>query len=302
MNIVNPTNILYFDIIYYILILSLGPGLLWHLLWFRPKRKKIHDAFLNSGVQTVGLVTHRRITVRRGSITRQELSRTFEMRYAYKAPGSNVVFIKNFVTVRERDLQRRLFAVVVLPGQDSSGVPKFLIEDYTMHPGLLFLLYLMAVSGLLLTVYIFSILFALGVTDHCSTRGNERLCVLTPMDGFFALVTVLLVGICFAWVIHRGRLAKVPGRVWKIAQCSQNQNPPQQHASYDFGRLDDQTIPMAEAVAILEDDTLQSNTEGTSSASDTEQAMVHATPVSETELVNNDQDEKIAEARVMELI
>ena len=305
-NIVNPTNIIQFDIVYYILILSLGPGLLWHLLVFRPRQKKIHDAFRNSGVQTMGLVTHRKVTVVRGSLSRRELSRTFEMRYAYKAPGTNVVYIKNFVTVKKRDLQRRLFAVVVLPGQDSSGVPKFLVVDYKMHPVLCFFLYLVAVSGLVLTVYVFSFLFAMGVTDHCTTIGNTRYCVLTPTDGILALVSVLAIGICLAWVIHRDRIAKVPGRVWKIAQCSQNnQNPPPQH-SYDFDRLDDQPIPMAEAVAILEDETLQSNTEEVpSAASDSdEHAVVHATPVSEAELVvNNDQEgEKIAEARVMELI
>ena len=57
MNIVNPTNFVYLDVIYYMILVFGGPCLLWDFFYFRPQRKVLHDAYRQSGVEIRALVT-----------------------------------------------------------------------------------------------------------------------------------------------------------------------------------------------------------------------------------------------------
>jgi len=55
-SILNPTEFLALDILYYCLVLFLGPGLFWSLLIFMPRKHRLHDAYLQSGVESIGII------------------------------------------------------------------------------------------------------------------------------------------------------------------------------------------------------------------------------------------------------
>eukprot|EP00977_Amphora_coffeiformis_P015500 scaffold4525_cov132-Amphora_coffeaeformis.AAC.8 len=71
-----------------------------------------------------------KITVHRGSLTRIETRREYEIRYAYKDPSSDQLILKDFIS-----RQTRAIASAALCRRDTTGssrlgrVPKFLIRD-----------------------------------------------------------------------------------------------------------------------------------------------------------------------------
>lgn len=254
-SVLNPTGFLYLDILYYCLILFLGPGLFWLLLIFLPKKFELHDAYLQSGVECIGIITHRQVTVRRTSVTRIETSRTYKIRYAYKAPGSDTIYIKDFVTVQKQELERRLVVVVVLPGQPKSGVAKFLLSESRPSIFVKIALYLLSIGLILFSIYVFALLFALAF--NCT----NDICYITPVSFVLSAVTIMSIGLFFAWVVHLSERESVPGSVWRerhhvagtrVGTGENTQTTATPRALYE--NLNDRPVPMAEAVTVLNTD------------------------------------------------
>ena len=319
MSVINPTGSLYLDILYYFLILFFGPGFLWNLILFRPKRNKLHDAYRNSGVETTGLAVHCKVIIRRGGLTRIEHGRHYEMRYAYRAPEEmNTVYIKDYVRVQKQILNQRLFTVVILPGQPSSGVPKFKIPSAPLHPIKLVLLYIMALSLFGFCTWVFTLLFALGITNHCTKLGDTYYCSVAALDGLLGLLAVTLIGWGMAYGLHRHLWSEVPGRVWKTVQRTTLNDPRSalvgvhRTNAYDINRIDSEPIPMADAVAILDESATNNyNNDGngdqpTNAPLATAYAVNESLqPAPESEMVENHDDHeqtKSPEARVLEVV
>lgn len=256
MNVINPFGLVYFDMLYYLLLLGLGPWYLWDYFWFRPKRKLLHDAYRTSGVEIQGLVTQTKITVHRGALTGMERRREYQLRYAYKDPASETIVVKDFIHVKRTQLHQRLFTVLILPGQAHSGVPAFLIRDLSRTPLWITVAVLVGTSATVFCVYVFSFLVSI-VSAQCQTNVYEstRLCYMNPLTILVAAILVIGLGFGLAWFMHRAEQTAVPGRVWKrvTTRRQSETTTPVSTVTVDLDHIDDRPIPIAQAAAILED-------------------------------------------------
>ncbi|CAB9497902.1 expressed unknown protein [Seminavis robusta] len=271
MSIVNPTGIIHIDIWYYFLILALGPGSVLYLVLFRARRQRLITAYHETGVKVLGMVTHRKLIVKRGVVTGIEQSRTHHIRYAYKPPGSDMIHIKNYVQVGREHLRRRVMVVVVLPGQPESGVPKFLLpsgasclESWPGYLGcwamsLAFLAYSVLVFGLLIA-------FELQTSTQCKETNHSQkqyTCNVTIADYWEGLLAVLVLGALGAYIQFRCQQSVIPGTVWRKEVCSvtpvvATATPVDSSSSSSwrrYTRMDNRAeIPLAEAAAVLTSD------------------------------------------------
>lgn len=257
----HPHQILTLDAFSYCLVLLLGPTLLLTLLIFLPRKQRLHDAYVQSGVECIGIITHRRITywtlsyiwacmmVFASRLLPAQVGRTTRIRYAYKAPGTETVYIKDYVVIKNADShgRRRLLQVVVLPGQPESGVPKFLLPK-KRSPGLLVKItaYLFSSGITLLCIYLFSLLYVL--TFDCT----DNTCAITryglARDVTLSITTTLSVGLLIAWFIYLWDRRSIPGRVWRDWTRSTTRS----RALHE--RLTDREMTLEEAVAVLNAD------------------------------------------------
>jgi len=260
-SIINPTGYLQLDILYYLLIVGLGPVMGCYLLIFRPKRLALFDAYRHTGVDCLGIITHRKVTIRRGAVTGIEQGRSHQIRFAYKPPGSDVIFIKDFVLVQREQLQRRLIPVVVLPGRPDTGVPTFLIlPKRNRYFGAL-----ISAAFTCFSIFVFAALVTyfglLSGGQSCQTvwadgnGGRVVSCELAPISFLFSIVIVMMLGALGSWLIYLKECDAVPGIVWQtttpppVATATPVETP----SWRQFERMDDRPeIPVAEAVAVLD--------------------------------------------------
>lgn len=168
-----------------------GPVRFFLLLIFYPRQKRLHDAYARSGVECIGLVSQ--CIVSRDTEHGNAIS-SRKIRYAYKAPGSETIYIKNFVSVKER--KRWLVKILVLPGQPESGVPDFLLSDNAPPLHCLGALHM---ASILLTAFCVWLYFQLIETgDRTYDFGQS-------------VVTVLMFGFLFACLIHYFEHRSIPG-------------------------------------------------------------------------------------------
>ena len=282
---------------YYCLVLFLlflGPCLFWGLLVFHPKTHQLHDEYLLWGVECIGIITHCCITVHRSGLLRLETHRTYQIRFAYKAPGTDTVYIKNYVTVEEQQSERRPLLVVVLPRQPESGVPKFLLSHH--RPGTVkqTAMYLLSIGWSLFSIYLFALLFALALNCENGT------CFVTPMCFVLSTIFVMSFGFLFAWLEHQqGERCSVPGRVWKRQHLTTSTLPATTTTTTPralYERLNDREIPMAEAGTVLNAD------EETLALAAADAGVITAYPVHDNEKSPSNGKEEIPPASAIEIV
>lgn len=224
----HPHQTLTLDAFSYCVVLLLGPALLLTLIMFLPRKQKLHDAYAQSGVECIGIITHRCITyctdpymqacvmVFASRLLPAWVGRTTRIRYAYKAPGTKTVYVKDYVVIKNVDSHgsRRLLQVVVLPGQPKSGVPKFLLSK-KQSPGLLLKIfaYIFSSGITLLCIYLFSLLYV----GTCDCTGST--CAITRYglvrDVTLSMTTTTSAGLLIAWLVYLWDRRSIPGRVWR---------------------------------------------------------------------------------------
>jgi len=245
MSVIEPSGYVYLDILYYFFLVFFGPGLLMDLLFFRSTRHRLHEAYRESGVAIQGLVTNTKITVRRTFLTRIETSRSYQIRYVYKDPASDLLILKDFVHVQSAQLRQRLFEAVLLPGRPDSGVPRFLIPNYSHTHAILW-----TVTPILF--------LAAMMLEHCHTTmaTRTRTCYIGISDMVTAVVLVSLLGLAIGYFIHHSAQNSVPGKVVsRVAMSSlAGQQQPEFATRIDLDNLLDMPISMALAVIILDEE------------------------------------------------
>jgi len=235
------------------------------------------------------------VIIRRTSLTRIETSRTYKIRYAYKAPGNDTVYIKDYVTVEKQQLERRLLLVVVLPGQPESGVPKFLLTE--QRPGVVkkTAMYLLSIGLILFSINLFALLFALAF--NC----NNNTCIVTPISLALSTITIMSIGLLFAWLEHLHERCSVPGSVWRERHHMASSSTPTPTSTTTpralYENLNDRQVPMAEAVTVLNAD------EETLARAAADAGVVTAHPVHDHETPpSNDNKDKVPMASAIEIV
>lgn len=242
-NLLNPSGYLQIDVLYYLLILVCGPSLLVFLLWFEPKRYSLMQLYRTSGVEIMGVVTHQKLVIYRGTFG-QNRGNTRHIRYAYKPPGTtDCIFFKDFIEVKLQHYHARTFPVVVLPGQDFSGIPKFLVKpERSSMWKLCGIVVSLAFTGF--AWYVFSLIWSYVVLNHCVEIGyRTEICVVKMTDMTCSAFTILLLGTIFAAGWNKHLKSFVPGRIWAVFRTTttvvQHENNVQE------------IIPFAEVVSVL---------------------------------------------------
>jgi hypothetical protein len=155
MSIVNPTGLLYFDVLYYFMIIYLGPGTAFYLLFFRNRENKLMNSYWESGVEILGLVTHRKITILRPSLPPKH-----EICFAYKPPGYDTVYVKDFIVVDAFQFHRRVIPVMILPGQPESGMAKFKLRTCLGSAPALYGCWVLSIFFVIYCTVVFALLIA----------------------------------------------------------------------------------------------------------------------------------------------
>jgi len=91
------------------------------------------DRYAESGVEVVGFVLNKHVTIRTSSFCCIESSRTYEVQYAYKSselPDELLVKNKTYFRSNSADpFPERILSVLILPGLALSGTPKWEVDE-----------------------------------------------------------------------------------------------------------------------------------------------------------------------------